>query len=76
MISSQEPLVSAKWRITWDYHGCVIFNIGDRVYYRKIDDILQFWHPGKECWTRSMHPKIPVKRAKNGVVEILIKYAD
>ena len=44
--------------VVWPYEDCRIFTKGDTVYYREVDNILEFWHPTEAKWCQSRRPNI------------------
>lgn len=49
---------TARYCVSWPYRDCKVFDYGDRVFYREVDGVLEFWHRDRQCWAQSSRPNI------------------
>ena len=68
--------IAEKCCIVWDYVGCKVFQPGDKVLYRRFNGELQYMDPVDLKWVKSMHDKIPIDRAKDGIIYWDISHFD
>jgi len=68
-VNDTEPQKAAKWVVTWFCNKCEVLKAGQRVFYKKIGDILYFWNLKTSAWNKSYYAEIPSHRILNGKVE-------
>lgn len=49
---------TASMRVIYPYVDCKIFQKGDTVFYRKNEEVLEFWHPQELRWKKSVRENI------------------